>query len=334
MTYLNTATLGLPPRRGREALTAALRDWAEGTAEAVGFDADVEAARASYAALVGAEPGTVAVGSQVSVMVGLVAANLPPGAEVLCADGDFTSVLFPLLAQTARGVQVQTVPLTEIAAAVGPSTDLVAVSAVQSADGRVADLPALRDAATACNARVLLDVTQAVGWLLLRAGDWAYTVCGGYKWLSMPRGAAFLTIGADSDLVPYTASWYAGADRWSSIYGGPLRLAADARRFDVSPAWHAWVGGAPALALLAEVGVPALHAHSVGLANRFRAGTGLPAAESAIVSVAVADEAAGAMRAAKVVGAARAGRLRLAFHLPNDEADVDRALDVLSPYLR
>jgi len=32
----------------------------------------------------------------------------------------------------------------------------------------------------------------------------------------------------------------AGDDPWSSIYGGPLRLASDARRFDVSPAGHAW----------------------------------------------------------------------------------------------
>jgi hypothetical protein len=52
-------------------------------------------------------------------------------------------------------------------------------------------------------------------------------------------------------------------------------LAGDARRFDVSPAWMAWVGGAPALELLEAVGTEAIHAHDVGLANRFREGIGL-----------------------------------------------------------
>ena len=46
----------------------------------------------------------VAVGAAVSAFAGLVAAALPAGARVLCAEGDFTSVLFPFLAQEARGV--------------------------------------------------------------------------------------------------------------------------------------------------------------------------------------------------------------------------------------
>jgi selenocysteine lyase/cysteine desulfurase len=63
-------------------------------------------------------------------------------------------------------------------------TTLVAVSAVQSADGRIADLDAMHAASRATGARVLLDTTQAVGWLPVNAGHFAYTACGGYKWLS------------------------------------------------------------------------------------------------------------------------------------------------------
>ena len=65
------------------------------------------------------------------------------------------------------------------------------------------------------------------------------------------------------DLVPHSAGWYAGEDPWTSIYGSPLRLAADARRFDVSPAWLSWVGQAPALELLTSVARESLHAHAV-----------------------------------------------------------------------
>ena len=44
------------------------------------------------------------------------------------------------------------------------SQDLVAVSAVQSADGAVIDLEKLGAAARAAGAQVLLDVSQAAGW--------------------------------------------------------------------------------------------------------------------------------------------------------------------------
>lgn len=335
VTYLNTASLGLPPRRGLQALQTALGRWQEGAAHATDFDPPLESARASYAALVGVAPSCVAVGGQVSPFAGLVAAALPAGSEVLTAEGDFTSVLFPFMAQAGRGVTVRVVPLEAIADEVRESTTVVSVSAVQSADGRVADLDALEEACAATGTRVLLDVTQAAGWLPLDASRFAYTVCGGYKWLLAARGAAYLTVRPEllDSLVPHTAGWYAGAEPWSSIYGAPLRLASDARRFDVSPVWLAWVTAAPSLALLASVGMPAVREHSVGLANRCRERLEMPAAHSAIVSVPVADTAASALADAGVVAAMRAGRLRLAFHLCNDHRDVDLVTSALRGHL-
>ena len=41
-------------------------------------------------------PEWVSVGSQTSVIAGLVACSLPDGAEVVCAEGDFASMLFPV----------------------------------------------------------------------------------------------------------------------------------------------------------------------------------------------------------------------------------------------
>jgi selenocysteine lyase/cysteine desulfurase len=107
VTYLDTATMGLPPRRGWLALQEALAEWRAGTADAVGYDRPLAEARCSYAQLVGVHPSAVAVGSQVSVFAGLIAANLPAGSEVLTAAGDFTSILFPFLAQSGRGVTVR-----------------------------------------------------------------------------------------------------------------------------------------------------------------------------------------------------------------------------------
>jgi selenocysteine lyase/cysteine desulfurase len=334
--YLNTASLGLPPRRSLEALQSVLHQWQAGHASPPDYDGPLEAARTSYAGLVGVHRAQVAVGSQVSHFAGLVAANLPVGSEVLLADGEFTSMVFPFLAQAGRDVQVRSVPPAQLAEAVTARTTLVAVSAVQSADGRVIDLDALVTACAATGTRVLLDTTQAVGWLPVDAGRFAYTVGGGYKWLLAPRGTCFFTVNPDlaDDLVPHAAGWYAGADRWTSLYDGPLRLAGDARRFDVSPAWHSWVAQAPALDLLTEIGPGVLHAHNLALANRFRTAVDLPPENSAIVSVAVDAQGTDRLQAAQVVGSVRAGRLRLAFHLYNTETDVDRAAEALAGHVR
>ncbi|GGI08576.1 aminotransferase class V-fold PLP-dependent enzyme [Egicoccus halophilus] len=335
VVHLDSATLGLPPRRTVQALERTLDEWRRGVTDAAAFDAVVEASRRDYARLVGVEPAHVAVGSQVSAFVGLVAASLPPGSEVLTATDDFTSVLFPLLAQQARGVTVREAPLERLAEAVTASTGLVAVSAVQSADGRLTDLDDLVAACDAVGARTLVDTTQAAGWLPVDAGRFTYTTGGGYKWLLAPRGTAFFTIGPDhvDQLLPVAASWYAGEDRWSSIYGGPLRLATDARRFDVSPAWQSWVGQAASLELLLEVGTQALHHHACAQAARFCAAVGLPFAGSAIVSARADGAVPGLLADAGIRAATRAGRLRLAFHVSTSAADTDLAAAVLDGHL-
>ena len=329
--YLNTATMGLPPRPAWDALQASLDDWRRGVGDMHLWDEAVTSARESFAGLVGVPAAHVAVANQVSVFAGLVAAALPSGATVLLAEGDFTSLLFPFLAQRDRGVQVRVTELSRIIEAIGSDIDLVAVSAVQSADGTVLDLAELAAAATASGTQTLVDATQACGWLPLDASSFDYLAVSGYKWLLGPRGTAWMTVRPErmDGLRPHHAGWYAGEDVHASYYGTPLRLASSARRFDVSPAWFSWVGAAPALRLLAQLGVPAIHAHDVALANRFRAGSGLPLGNSAIVSTTTPPGAAERLAAAGVVTGLRAGRLRCSFHLYNTEADVDRALEAL-----
>ncbi|MDQ3579401.1 MAG: aminotransferase, partial [Actinomycetota bacterium] len=45
--YLNSATMGLPPRRSWLALQTALQDWRRGTANPIDYDKVLESARAS-----------------------------------------------------------------------------------------------------------------------------------------------------------------------------------------------------------------------------------------------------------------------------------------------
>jgi selenocysteine lyase/cysteine desulfurase len=309
----------------------AMDEWRHGRTGFEGWDRSVGAARASFARLHGVAAADVAVGAQASAFAGLVGLSLPRCARVLCAEEDFTSVLFPMLVQQSRDVDVELVPSGRVAEAVDARTELVAVSAVQSADGRVADLGALAAAAAHHGARTFLDATQASGWLPLDAARFDFVACSGYKWLLGPRGCTFFAVRPDAAerLSPYLAGWYAGEDPAATYYGGPLRLAADARRFDLSPAWMCWVGQAPALALLERVGIEAIHRHDLALANRFRAGVGLLPGDSAIVSVTLDDGAEERLLAAGVMAAGRGGAMRFSFHLYTTESDVDRALEAI-----
>jgi selenocysteine lyase/cysteine desulfurase len=170
-----------------------------------------------------------------------------------------------------------------------------------------------------------------VGWLPFDADGFDFVTCAAYKWLFSPRGSAFGVVRPErlAMLRPLYAGWYAGDNPWTAIYGPPLRLANEARRLDISPAWLSWVGTVPALELLSEVGIDAVHRHDVGLANALRRRLGLPAGDSAIVTAA-AEGGVERLRAAGVVASMRAGNIRVSFHLHNTEVDVDTVARLLA----
>ncbi|MGC5053083.1 aminotransferase class V-fold PLP-dependent enzyme [Micromonospora sp. DT48] len=329
--WLNTASYGLPPDPAWEALQDALAAWRMGRGSWESWGAETDRCRRAFARLVAVPVADVAVGATVSQLLAPVAAALPTGARVLVPEVEFTSNLFPWLVQVERGVEVRTVALEELAASVDADTDLVAFSLVQSADGTIAAYDEIVTAARAHGALVAVDATQACGWLPFDATRADVVVAGGYKWLMGPRGTAYAYLAPElrDRLRPDAAGWYAGRDPHASYYGPPLRLADDARRFDLSPAWFSWVGAAPALELLLEIGVAQVRAYDVALANRFLAGLGQPPGDSAIVTVEVPG-AQEKLERAGVRAAVRAGRVRAAFHLYSTTEDVDLALDALT----
>ncbi|MFH9828483.1 aminotransferase class V-fold PLP-dependent enzyme [Streptomyces bobili] len=333
-TYLNTASNGLLPARTVTALHEAALLRAEGRPLTSLYE-DVEASRAAYARLAGVPVTRVAAGASVAAHTGLIAASLPAGAEVLTAEDDFTSVLNPF---HVRGdLKVRAVPLERIPDAVRPGTALVAVSAAQSADGRIVDLPALREAARTHGARTYVDFSQSAGWLPMDADAYDYSAAVSFKWLLGPHGAAFLVVPEDfGGLTPVLSGWVAGEAPWDSCYGPVAELAHSARRFDLSHALFTYAGLRHSLDLIEELGVTAVQAHDLALADRFRAGLAalghepVPAPGSPIVSVPGLGARQPELSRAGIEVSNRAGNLRAAFHLFNTTADVDRLLDVLS----
>ncbi|MEV6490826.1 aminotransferase class V-fold PLP-dependent enzyme [Actinoplanes sp. NPDC051633] len=328
--WLNTASYGLPPQPAWDALQAALADWRGGATSWEGWGEATVSARAGFGRLVGVPSADVAVGSQVSQLIGTVATSIADGARVVVPEIEFTSNLFPWLVHGDR-LEVRTVPVAGLVESVTAGCDVVAFSLVQSATGEVAPYEQIVAAARAAGALVVVDASQACGWLPFDAALADVVVVAGYKWLMGPRGTAFayLSPAVRETIRPIAAGWYAGVDPGGSYYGPRMRLAEDARRFDVSPAWFSWVGAEPAIALIEQIGVAAIHDHDVALANRFLAGLGRPPGNSAIVTV-DAPDAATKLADAGVRAAVRAGRVRASFHVYSTEADVDLAVKALA----
>ncbi|PPG49519.1 MULTISPECIES: aminotransferase class V-fold PLP-dependent enzyme [unclassified Rathayibacter] len=330
--YHNACTLGLPPRETVEALRADLDGWSSGESTAAAYGAVAERARASFAAIAGVPVDRVAIGSQTSAMAAVLAASLPDGARVLCVDGDFSSIVFPFLAQAHRGVTVRSVALDALADSVEHEDDLVVFSAVQSSSGALADLDAVLEAAARHGVRTACDLTQAAGVLPVDASRFDATLTHAYKWLCSPRGVAFLTVSPAyaAELVPVQAGWYSGEDVWSSCYGPAMHLAENARRFDVSPAWQAFAGAEASLSLFRSLDLDTVWAHASGLGDRLCERLDREPQHRALVSW--PDEGGADLERLQAAGlrvSGRGGRLRIAFHLWNDESDVDELVRVL-----
>lgn len=328
--YLAVASIGLPTRDTVAALRADLDLWAAGDREAKEYDPIYQATRASYAKLVGVEVDRVATGSQTSALASIVAAAVPAGADVLCVTGDFTSIVFPFMQRP--DVRVRHVPLDELAASITDDTWLVAFSFAQSATGRIADVEAIAAAAHTHGAYTLCDTTQAAGVHPVAASLFDATVCHSYKWLCSPRGVAFLTMSEQfqGELTPIHAGWYAGESVWTSVYGPEMHLAATARSFDVSPAWPAWVGAEPAIAMFATLDIAEVWERTAGLGNILCDALEIPRQNQAIVTW---DDPEGRdfarLTDAGLKLSGRAGRARVSFHLWNDESDVEAVRLVL-----
>ncbi|WP_167046810.1 aminotransferase class V-fold PLP-dependent enzyme [Salinibacterium sp. ZJ454] len=333
--YLAVASMGLPTKQSVAALSADLDLWAHAHRDPQAYDAVIAETRRDYARLVGVTADRVAMGSQTSVMASLLAAAAPDGAEILCVDGDFSSIVFPF--DMRPGIHTRSVPLEALADEISDATWLVSFSLVQSATGQVADVAAIIEAARRHSAFTFCDTTQAAGVLPVDASQFDATACHAYKWLCSPRGVAFLTLGErfEAELEPVQAGWYAGDDVWQSCYGPAMHLAGDARRFDVSPAWQAWIGARPAIRMFADLDIAEVWARTSGLGDQLCDALGIPQQHQAIVTWPDADGSdLRRLSDAGIRVSGRAGRLRASFHLWNDASDVRAVVAALGTSAR
>ncbi len=333
--YLDTASYGLPPRSTSSALARVLTEWSTGQGIWEEWSLAVDRAREYFGLLMGVQSDRIMTGASYSQILSIVVSGLSAPAVVVSTDIEFTSNLFPFAVRDDLAVQIRTVPTARLEESITPDVTVVACPAVQSSTGERVDLPSIARRCTEVGARLIVDATQAAGWLPIDTNGIDALICSGYKWLLCPRGVAFgvLSPSLMSEMRPIAANWFAGEDVHHSYYGLPLRLASSARRFDISPAWFSWVGAEESLRLLSALGVRAIYRHNLALVEEFWRASGREGnASSAIVSLQIiegVDLSSTPFRASR-----RDGGLRLSFHLYNSLEQAQLVGQFLAPYLR
>jgi cysteine desulfurase / selenocysteine lyase len=362
--WLNCAHQGPLPRVAAEEARAAIA-WKVCPSElTAGRFAEVPARlRRALGRLIGAPADEVILGNSASYGLHLLANGFPweQGDEVLLVRGDFPSVLLPWLRLEARGVRVRHVEPArhlpdpdELRSALTPRTRVFCTTWVHSFSGVACDLAALGSVCRSNGTRFVVNASQGLGARPFDVSLPVDAVLGvGFKWLCGPYGTGFVWVRPEllRSLRCHQAYWLAQmtADDLGKD-GGEVRLPEGpptAGSFDVfgTANFFNFKPWAASLEYLLGVGVERIAAHDQALVQRLLDGLD-PAqfdvlspregpARSTLVFVSHKEPERNPslharLRDAGVDVAYRRGKLRLAPHLHNTEADIDRALAVLN----
>jgi cysteine desulfurase / selenocysteine lyase len=359
-TYLNQASLGLIPAPAIEAMETFLEETAQFGNLYLSDDQEaaiLDGVRSAGAEVLGTSSDAVAVVAGASEGLGQVTSLLEPEqGTVLLVGSDFPSVTYPWLAAAERrGISLRVIEdradrdLTQdLVDAIDPATVVVAFGVVQYATGTRVDAGRVAERAHEVGARVVVDATQLAGAGVVDSVGWGADalVTSGYKWLSTHGGVALLALAPDLVTgLPRFVGWM-GARHPFDFDPMTLRLADDARRFQLSTmSYVSAIGLVASIAMLSSLGFERIDEHARRLATHlvdrvselgwrpFRPLSD-PSAASHIVSLRHAEHDPGvtAERLAsesRIICGGRAGGLRISLHAYNDGDDVDSLVEAL-----
>jgi len=286
--FLNAGTAGpMPIETARAMADFADHELQQGRAtyeqylEAVERMAEV---RASVAAIVGADVGTIALTHSTSdgMNIGTWGHDWRPGDRAVTTNREHAGGLGPLVAlAAARGVDVTTVDVADdgddertLAAfdrAITPRTKLVAISHVCWSTGTLLPIRAIADLAHSRGAFVLVDGAQSAGAIPVNVGELGADAFAlpAQKWLLGPEGMGALWVApaAMERLRPTFAGYFSFDTPGAAL---PYRSFPDARRYEAGN-YHrpSVLGFGRSCGWLAMyVGLPWIHERAARLARR------------------------------------------------------------------
>jgi selenocysteine lyase/cysteine desulfurase len=361
--YLNAAAVGPLPRAvkaaGEVGVARKAQPWA---IEPGNAQRQFERARAAAARLINADPDDVALISSVSYGIATAGKVLtvPRGSRVLLLQDDHSSPVLEWLGRAeAQGFIVEVVPrpddgdwTTALLAAVdrrdAPPVGMASISSVHWADGGVVDLDRVAAALRAHDARFVIDATHGVGVMNIdvRSLDPDFLVFPTYKWVLGPYGRAFLYVARrwhDGVPIEQAGSQRRAISSERAPYLRDTAYVTNARRYDMGERDHyislemASIG----METVAGWGSEAIIERLLLLTDRLADGlrnSGLLVSDRGVRAPHILslrfpggmpDNLIARLEAENVFVSPRLGLIRISPHVYNDEADVDRFVEVL-----
>jgi selenocysteine lyase/cysteine desulfurase len=354
LVYLNSCSQGALSDAVRAAYENYLDGWDERGAPWDYWVERTEAARGTFARLVGAGVDDIAVTTSLSAGVSAFMSSLEFGErdKVVVSDFEFPTVGQISHAQELRGAEIvhvpaerSEIPVERFDEAIDHRTRLVAITAVCYRNGARLDVGEIVRIAHERGALVLLDAYQAIGTYPIDVRELGVDALGAgvLKYLLGSAGLGFLWTrpGLAAELMPTETGWFADRDIFEMDIHD-YSPSETARRFQSGtppiPAIYAGIAG---MELMMEIGIAETREHVNALNERLIAGIEELGGSvvtprdverrGALVCIPSTDAPAlvRALAAERVVTSERDGNLRVSAHAYNAEEDVDAALAAL-----
>ncbi len=282
LVHLNNAGVSPMTARAEQAIVDLARLSREGSHSVGRLLQRYEAARDTFAALVGCASDDLAFFQTCAAALSQVAFGFPfaPGDNIVLLDQEYPSNAYPWHRAAERaGAHVVVVASRPdwsidhdaLVESITSRTRVVAVSFVQYSTGAVADLARIAEAAHKHGAIVVVDAIQGLGILPFSMGALGVdAVAGGcQKWLCGPIGHGFLAVtpALREQLVPlmHGAITYGTPDDAVDVSRAPR---SDIRRFEPgTPLAFGAIPSAASIELLLGIGVERLHKEASATAD-------------------------------------------------------------------
>src|SRR5438874_12829035 len=280
--YINSCAQGALSDAVRGAYEQYLGDWDEFGAPWEYWVERGEAARASFAGLIKAEPDEVAVTTSESAGVASLASGLRYArrSKVVLTDWEFPTIGQIWHAQEARGARVVhvredangTIPVEHFDRAIDDDTLLVSITHVCYRNGAMLDVPAVVELAHERGAYVLLDVYQSIGSLPVdvKELDVDFLGAGVLKYLLGSAGLGFFYCrrGLAEKVWPTATGWFADKDIFAMDHTDYSPATTASRFQSGTPPIPAIYAGIAGIELMQEIGVAETREHVLDLNSR------------------------------------------------------------------
>ncbi len=207
MAYFDHAAVGpLPAETAQRLQDFAIDASLNGDKNWIQWAAEIGQLRQRAAQLLGASESEIALVSNTTHGIGIIAEGFPwrPGDNVVVPDNEFPSNLLPWRNLARRGVELRTVPIdssgrieiADILRRMDSQTRLVATSWIGFSSGNRIDVGNLVTEVHSRGALVFLDAIQGLGVFPLdvRSTGVDFLAADGHKWMLGPEGAGLLYI--------------------------------------------------------------------------------------------------------------------------------------------